>query len=439
MLNRKELLVVDEVEWEIKGLLSVEYTAQFLGRDGSEREFENHVNDHPSWRDDDEELALPKLRKDLTVLRYPNVNQLAEGFLQIVWDDEGHEWALSSLMERNVALGWPDDPNLLESNTLPNKPVPRQITRGYLRSEKRPRISAEDDDEDDDCDQFTDYLESEDIITYGERCDPHTAIPKSVAHFEKPPVPPMPTDIERTISVMTAYVEVDEVIDSIGRKCVDCNHVRRPTDKTHFSFNLYVIGQRPESPQLFFTLLNQRILEYIPLKLHVYVVPNLSTALSHHEDEMATRPLSGRLPINYAGLPEQPQSHVFLYIDEHMMRHKGPKVVTRDPAMEGPMLEVMHAGSWGSTAEMLLTYFTLCTETPKIMAPLANPYYQPPSISASVSLTPTHVGSGPCRVPDEMHLNLTLTLSTAQTRSIGAHTRTATVAFLLEYTTDFEY
>ncbi|CAD0113991.1 unnamed protein product, partial [Aureobasidium uvarum] len=282
MLNRKELLVVDDVEWGTKGLLSVEYTAQFLGRDGSEREFENHVNDHPSWQDDEEELALPKLRKDLTVLRYPNVNQLAERFLQFVWDDEGHEWAYSSLMERNVALA-----------------------------------------------------------------------------------PSLPRDIEGYMSLMTAYVEVDEDIDSIGRECVICNHVRRPIDKTHFSFNLYVIGQRPESPQLLFNLLNERLLEYIPMKLHVYIVPDLSTAFSHHDDEMATRPSSGRLPTSYAGLPEQPQSHIFLYIDEYMVQHKGPKVVTRDPAMEGPMLEVMHAGSWGSAADMLLTYFTLCTETPR--------------------------------------------------------------------------
>lgn len=140
MLNRKELLVVDDVAWETKGLLSVQYTAQLLGRDGSEREFENHLEDHQGYQDDEEELALPNLRRDLIVQRHPSADDLAERFLEFVWYDEGHEWALSSLMERNVALGWGDDPYLLESNTLPNKPIAKQITRGYIRSKRIPRM-----------------------------------------------------------------------------------------------------------------------------------------------------------------------------------------------------------------------------------------------------------------------------------------------------------
>jgi hypothetical protein len=357
MLNRKELIVIDTEDWETTGLLTVEYTAQLLGRDGSEREFQNYVYDNPSWEDDEEELALPGLRKDLVVKRYPHVNEFAADFLQKVWDDEGHEWALSSLMERNVALGWPDDAALLESNTLPSKPVAEQITMGYLRHEKRPRLDDEDEDDDD---EWFFYEEIEDVITYGEKCDKETGIPKSIMHAMRQPVTPMAT----LMQIPDLFdIEVRETVDGLGIKCVDYISALHAASKTHFSYNFYILGQGSVSPQSLFALLNKKFLKRIPWKLHVYNMPDLSTALSHHSDEMARRPGSGKFPVSYTGLPEQPQSHIFLYVDENTPLDAGPKIVTQDSMKTGVVLEVLHAGSWENAAQMLFTYLILCTES----------------------------------------------------------------------------
>lgn len=366
MLNRKELLVVDAVDWETKGLLSVEYTAQLLGRSGSEREFENHVNDRQSYQDgEEEELALPGLRQDLVVKRHPHVDQLAERFLEFVWYDEGHEWALSSLTDRNVALGWPEDPRLLELNTLPDKPVARQITRGYLHTEMRSRSDDECEYEGDEGDQFTNYLQWEDIITYGERCDPDTGVPKSIAHTMKSPPSATCTLVS---TIMSNDVEAHEVIDRTGKKCVSCSHITHDSCNTKLSYTLYVIGQRAESPQTFFTHLNRKLLRSVPWMLHVYFVPDLASALSQNGDEMASRPVSGRLPTSYAGPPDRLQSHVCLYIDEHMAWEAGPNIITRDVATAGAELEVMHAGGWDNAAQMLFTWLVVCAETPKYAA-----------------------------------------------------------------------
>lgn len=359
MLNRKELVIVDNDDWESTGLLAVEYTAQLLGRDGSEREFENHINDHPSWEDDEEELALPGLRQDLHVQRHPHVNQFAEHFLQIVWDDEGHEWALSSLMERNVALGWPDEPHLLESNTLPDKPVAKQITRGYLRHEKRPRL----EDEDEDCDdEEYNYHEWEDLITYGERCDPDTAMPKSIMHSLRRPASPVQISMQ---DLDLTGVEVREDIDSFGVKHIDCSHVSHAASNTFVSYSLYVIGQRSEPLQSLFALLNSKLLQRVPWKLHIYTMPDLPSALAHHNDEMAGRPPFNRSPTSYAGPREQPQSHIFLYLDGNTALDDGPKIVTQDSTKTGLVLEVLHAGGWENAAQMLFTYLILCAETPR--------------------------------------------------------------------------
>lgn len=359
MLNRKELIVVDNENWETTGLLTVEYTAQLLGRDGSEREFENHVNDHPGWEDDEEELALPGLRQDLNVQRHLHVNQLAERFLQTVWDDEGHEWALGSLMERNVALGWPDDPHLIESNTLPDKPLARQITRGHLRHEKRPRL--DDEDEIDEDEEYS-YQEWEDLITYGERCDPDTGIPKSIMHSMRRPTPPVHASMP---SLDLTGIEVHEAVDSSGTKCVDCSDSKHTASKAHFSYNFYVVDQRSEPPQSYFALLNHKLLKRVPWKLHVYNVPDLPSALAHHQEEMACRPLSSRCPTSYTGPREQPQSHIFLYLDCNVALDDGPKIVTQDSTKTGLMLEVLHAGGWENAAQMLFTYLILCAETPR--------------------------------------------------------------------------
>lgn len=380
MLNRKELLVVDDVNWQMKGLLSVQYTAQLLGRDGSERESENHVEDHPGWQDDEEELALPDLRQDLIVQRHSDADNLAERFLQFVWDDEGHEWAYSSLTERNIALGWPENPHLLESNTLPDKPVAKQITRGYLRNEKRPRIDDECEDEDDEDDQFTNYLEWEDIITYGERCDPNTGVPKSIVHaMELSPL----TTCTTASRIDTEDVEVHEVIDHTGEKCVSCSHTAHASCNMKFSYTLYVIGQRAESPRAYFASLNRKLLRSVPWTLHVYSVPDLASALSHNGNEMTSRPASGRLPTSYAGPPDRPQSNVCLYVDEYMAWETGPKVVTRDVATTGAELEVMHAGGWDDAAQMLFTWLVVCAETPRYAASKPHLEYMADNISES--------------------------------------------------------
>ena len=357
MLSRKELIVVEDENWESAGLVTVEYTAQLLGRDGSERDFENHVNDHPGWEDDEEELALPGLRKDLNVQRHPHVNQLAERFLQIVWDDEGHEWALSSLMERNVALGWPDDPHLIESNTLPDKPLAKQITRGYLRHEKRPRL--DDEDEDDEDEEYS-YQEWEDLITYGERCDTDTGIPKSIMHSMPRPTIPVHASMP---SLDLTGIEVHEAVDGLGVKCTDCSEIKHAASKTHFSYSFYVLGHRSESSETFFALLNHKLLKRVPWKLHIYNVPDLPSTLAHYKDEMASRPLSGRSPTSYTGPREQPQSRIFLFLDDKTGLIDGPNIVTQDSTKTGLMLEILHAGGWDNATQMLFTYMALCTET----------------------------------------------------------------------------
>ncbi|KAG9906139.1 hypothetical protein KCV05_g15045, partial [Aureobasidium melanogenum] len=354
----------------------------------------------------------------LVVQRHTHVDQLAECFLEFVWYDEGHQWALSSLTDRNIALGWPEDPRLLEFNTLPDKPVAKQITRGYLRTEKRPRVDDECEYEDDEGDQFTNYLEWEDIITYGERCDPDTQMPRSIAHsMRRPPS----TACTPALRVESDDIEAHEVVDRMGKKCVDCSNITHASCNTKFSYTLYVIGQRAESPQAFFAALNRKLLRSVPWMLHVYFVPDLPLALSHNDDEMANRPVSGRLPTSYAGPPDRPQSHVCLYIDEHMAWEAGPKIITRDVAMTGPELEVMHAGCWDDAAQMLFTWLVVCAETPRIMASLD--VDQLPPITAAISLATTHPCPGKCRAPEEMHLSLTLALDAAVTRSITVNTR----------------
>jgi hypothetical protein len=359
LLNRKELIIVDTEDWETTGLLSVGYTAHLLGRDGSEREFENHINDNPSWEDDGEESTLPGLRNDLVVRRYPQVDQFAEHFLQEIWDDEGHEWALSSLMARNVALGWPDRAHLLDLNTLPDKPVAKQITRGYLRHEKRPRLEDEDDYSED---EWVSYEEVEDLITYGEKCDPNTGMPKSITHSMRQITPPAHTNVQIPDLVDIKY---HKYMDDMGAKCVQCSHALHATSTTHFSFNLYIFGygQRAEPPQALFALLNQKSMKRIPWKLQIYHVWDLPAALSQNNDEMARRPLSGRLPTSYTGLPEQTQSHIFFYLDEHKPLDAGPKIVTQGSTTTDVLLQVLHPGGWQNAAQMLFTYLLLCTET----------------------------------------------------------------------------
>lgn len=46
---------------------------------------------------------------------------------------------------------------------------------------------------------------------------------------------------------------------------------------------------------------------------------------------------------------------------------------------------------------------------------------EPPSITASVSLTIGHTNPGQCRAPEKMHLNLTLALDAAVAREITIH------------------
>jgi hypothetical protein len=43
----------------------------------------------------------------------------------------------------------------------------------------------------------------------------------------------------------------------------------------------------------------------------------------------------------------------------------GPKIATQDSTKTGSVLEVLHAGGWENAAQMLFTYFILCTETPR--------------------------------------------------------------------------
>ncbi|THY72536.1 hypothetical protein D6C86_05853 [Aureobasidium pullulans] len=421
MLNRKELLVVDNLHWESKGLLSIEYTAQFLGRDGSEREFENHVH-HESGLDEGEELALPNLRQDLVVRRHRDADALVE-VLNFIWYDEGHEWVLGPLMERNIALGWETDPDLIRYNTLPSTPVAKNITRGYICGEKRPREDYEDEnqDEDDEDDEIFSKFDVEALATYGELCDPETAVPKSILHVIRRSIPSEP---EVLLSLDLPNINIHESVDSVGTRCFDCQHISHTSSPVHFSYNLYVLGKKTYSPDTLFALLNCKFLAPLPWMLHVYEVGNLPEALSHYSTEMATRDVSRRLPRSYARPPEQPLPHVFLYIDEHTSQETGPRIVTmtdNNSTSPGTALKVTFPGGWEDAAQMIFTYIVLCAETPGIIALTRD--CTPPSIMASVSLTDVHPLSGPCRSFEQAHLTLTLALDDDATRAVSIHTQ----------------
>ncbi|CAC9887969.1 unnamed protein product [Aureobasidium pullulans] len=363
MLNRKELLVVDNIHWESKGLLSIEYTAQFLGRDGSERELENHVH-HESGLDEGEELALPNLRQDLIVRRHKDADALVEEVLNFIWYDEGHEWVLGPLMERNIALGWETDPDLFRYNTLPNTPVAKNITRGYIRGEKRPREDYEDENQDEDEEDVEIFskFDVEALATYGELCDPDTAVPKSILHAIRRSIPSEP---EVLPSLDLPNINIHESVDSVGTRCFDCQHISHTSSPVHFSYNLYVLGNKTYSPDTLFALLNCKLLAPLPWMLHVYEVGNLPEALSHCDTEMATRDVSRRLPRSYARPPEQPLPHVFLYIDEHTSLETGPRIVTmtdNNSTSQGIALEVTFPGGWEDAAQMLFTYVETSTE-----------------------------------------------------------------------------
>lgn len=369
MLNRKELLVVDNIHWESKGLLSIEYTAQFLGRDGSERELQNHVH-HESGLDEGEELALPSLRQDLVVRRHRDADALVEEVLNFIWYDEGHEWVLGPLMERNIALGWETDPDLFRYNTLPNTPVAKNITRGYIRGEKRPREDYEDENQDevDEDDEIFSKFDVEALATYGELCDPDTAVPKSILHVIRRFIPSEP---EVLPSLDLPNIKIHESVDSVGTRCFDCQHISHTSSPVHFSYNLYVLGKKTYSPDTLFALLNCKFLVPLPWMLHVYEVENLPEALSHCSTEMATRDFSRRLPRSYASPPEQPLPHVFLYIDEHTSLETGPRIVSmtdNNSISPGTALEVTFPGNWEDAAQMLFTYIVLCAEAPRYVS-----------------------------------------------------------------------
>ena len=171
-----------------------------------------------------------------------------------------------------------------------------------------------------------------------------------------------------TSSVESDDIMAHEAIDGTGKKCIDCSHTTHVAYSTKFSHTLYVIGHREEQPQTLFASLSRKLLRNVPWMLHVYVVPDLAAALAHNDNEMANRSASGRLPTSYAGLPEQPQSHIFLYFDEHMAWEAGPKIVTRAATMTDSVLEVMHAGGWDNATQMLFTYLAVCAETPRYTA-----------------------------------------------------------------------
>ncbi|TIA11544.1 hypothetical protein D6C80_07383 [Aureobasidium pullulans] len=422
MLNRKELLVVDNIHWESKGLLSIEYTAQFLGRDGSERELENHVH-HESGLDEGEELALPNLRQDLIVRRHKDADALVEEVLNFIWYDEGHEWVLGPLMERNIALGWETDPDLFRYNTLPNTPVAKNITRGYIRGKKRPREDYEDENQDEDEEDVEIFskFDVEALATYGELCDPDTAVPKSILHAIRRSIPSEP---EVLPSLDLPDINIHESVDSVGTRCFDCQHISHTSSPVHFSYNLYVLGNKTYSPDTLFALLNCKLLAPLPWMLHVYEVGNLPEALSHCDTEMATRDVSRRLPRSYARPPEQPLPHVFLYIDEHTSLETGPRIVTmtdNNSTSQGIALEVTFPGGWEDAAQMLFTCMVLCGETPGIIALTRD--CTPPSIMASVSLTDGNSLSGPCRSSEQTHLTLTLALDDDATRAVSIHTQ----------------
>jgi hypothetical protein len=185
-------------------------------------------------------------------------------------------------------------------------------------------------------------------------------MPKSILHAMRQPVTPMAASMQIPDLV---DIEVRETVDALGVKCVDCSYAIHTASTTHFSYNFYILGRRSGSPQSLFALLNQKFLKRIPWKLHVYNMSNLSSALSHHTDEMAMRPGSGRSPSSYSGPLEQPQSHIFLYLDGNTPLDAGPKIVTQDSMKTGVVLEVLHAGSWENAAQMLFTYLILCTES----------------------------------------------------------------------------
>lgn len=358
MLNRKEFLVIDSVEWETKGIIAVDYTAQMLGRDGSERDLENHVKDRSShWPDDEEEVALPGLREDLHADRH-DTNSLAERVLEFIWYDEGHEWQMPGLIERNVAMGWPSDPYLLELNGLGNAPSREKITRGYLPTETRPR--GEDECDVDEDDEITSNFDFEDHRTYGERCDPETAIPKSILQADKPTNHPKHGNIP---FADVANILVEETVDNQGVDCTTATYHRQPVPDKSFSFSLYITGEDSLIlPTTLFSLLNRGMLAHVAWCLHVYALPSINDAITHFIQEMAGREADRRRPMSYAGGLKQPKSHIFICLN----RSVSPRMITSNSVIPnfGPEFEIFDTGNWVNAAQILFTYHLLCSETP---------------------------------------------------------------------------
>lgn len=369
MLNRKELLIVDGYDWEAKGLIAVHYTAELLGRDASERKLENHVNDPlPGWGyEEEEQQILPGIRQDLVAERHKDANSLAENVLQFVWYDEGHEWCMHSLIERNVAMGWPYDAYLLELNGLGDAPLPANITRGYLPSETKPRLEEEEENDDD---ETMNVVDLEDRVTFGERCDPETGVPLSIV---LPSRPCTAADYLLLPVYDLASITTTEGVDAVGLTCTNCNRSCQTLSPAFFSYNLYVVGDTSQSPQVLFALLDQGLLKRVPWCLHVYHVCSLYKALEHFDIEIAERSSHGRRPLSYVGAAateqphaHQPQSHIFVYLDANAPLQAGPRVVTSNSTStdSGIKLDVLHTGGWDNAAQMLFTYLLLCIETP---------------------------------------------------------------------------
>lgn len=316
MPDKNSFLVIDSDKWEIQGLLSVQYT-----KENAHLPYDMHAERYKSW----DHLAT---------------------HLREQWSDQGMTTVEELLDAQNLARGWPIDLNCYPENG------PDERVNGMT-------------------------------LTADEQACPISHQPADEA-----------LDLE-DISVDVNGVIYEQLRDFGG---FPCTALRSDSSQApHFVFCLFVVGREmsTESSLEVFACLNTGLLANVSWILHLYSGVTMSSACSIFALEMDSRrqtDTSTHVPSSYAGPPLQIYRDVYMCLDASKLQPNGPSFILSSPdpdhapapkhdvnpddlhhvsshhdkyAGEPDSLDIFtfRPGSWELAADMLHTYYAVCSST----------------------------------------------------------------------------
>lgn len=350
MPDKKCFLVVDSDKWEDEGLLSVEYTTG--------------------------DANLPY---DLKAERYESWDSLASRLRQ-QWSTQGMTTVEELLDGKNAARGWPIDLDLYDED-------------GPEQSFNATHLAGDET-----------------------RQPPHQ--PQHQPPSESLGVP-MISDLDDA--------HVDSVIeeqrqDSQGTAYTALRHTTYQAPL--LTFCLFVLGGGTSSNNrlAIFARLNSGLLTDVPWSLHLYTNATMASAFSIFAREMAARRHSGTptyMPSSYAALSLQRYRDVYMYLEAPKPQPGGPSFVLSAPVPDRTIsphpdqvdtsgesdnfdLITFNLGSWDLAADMVHTYFTLCSQVQPIARSISPPF---PRVSLRISVKPEYHSDS--ALPSPLELDLT--------------------------------